>query len=262
PTSYTVARGPKELITDDLDGDGHLDLAVSSTGYDDGAFYVGEEKLTVLFGTGTGTFARIQSFYAPFSSDLLAAGGVRAGDVDADGDLDLMLQAASNDISFYRNEGGGMFTFPYRVGFTQGAMNPFWADFTGDGVADLAAVRHRPPLGFDSGVAVLKGASEPTTDAPLAPPSPSRASGLQLAPPWPNPVHNIARVAVTLGREQQVAAVVHDLAGRRVLTIYDGVLPAGTHRLLLDASKLSPGVYVVHAATAEGSAVRRMVVSR
>jgi hypothetical protein len=144
-----------------LDGDGNLDLALTSRGYDDGAFYVGEEKLTTLFGTGTGAFERIRIQYAPFSPDLQAAGGIQAGDLDADGDLDLMTSGgASNDISIYYNNGAGLFAFPYRLGAIHGAGDPYYADFTGDGVKDLAVLMSVPPPipTSDTGIAVLRGA--------------------------------------------------------------------------------------------------------
>lgn len=159
---YTVARGPADILAADLDADGHLDLAVTSRGYDDGAFYVGEEKLTTLFGTGSGTFERIRIQYAPFSPDLQAPGGVQAGDLDADGDLDLMTSAgASNDISIYYNNGAGLFSFPYRLGAIHGAGDPYYADFTGDGVPDLAVLSSVPPpiLTSDKAIAVLRGIS-------------------------------------------------------------------------------------------------------
>jgi hypothetical protein len=161
-TQYTVARGPADILAAHLDADGHLDLAVTSRGYDDGAFYVGEEKLTTLFGTGTGSFNRITIQYAPFSPDLQVPGGIQAGDLDADGDLDLMTSGgASNDISIYYNNGAGLFTFPYRLGAIHDADDPYYADFTGDGVPDLAVMASVPPPipTSDRGVAVLRGLS-------------------------------------------------------------------------------------------------------
>lgn len=153
PIIYTVGRGPLHLITADLDGDGNLDLATQNSGYNG----EGDEGLTLLFGTGAGTFTRLRTIYAPYSPDLLGATGIAVGDVDGDGDLDLMTTGFSNDIALYLNNGRGRFVFPYRLGAVVGAHRPIFGDFTGDGLRDIAILSSRPPLGFDSGVAVLPG---------------------------------------------------------------------------------------------------------
>jgi len=170
PIVYTACRGPLYLVKGDFDGDGHLDLATLNSGYNN----EGAETVTLLFGTGTGTFNRIGCLYAPFSPDLLGASGIDVGDVDGDGDLDLMTTGASNDIALYLNDGTGTFAFPYRVGAVTGTHFPVFADFTGDGRGDIAILSSRPPVGFDSGVAVLAGLSTPLpTPTPGATPTPS-----------------------------------------------------------------------------------------
>ncbi len=163
PIVYTVGRGPHYLVTADLDRDGNLDIATLSSGYNSD----GQESVTVLFGTGSGTFTRLQTFYAPYSPDLLGARGMAAGDVDGDGDIDLMTTGVSNDVAIYLNDGTGTFSFPYRLGGIAGSHFPLFGDFTGDGIADIALLGDRPPFGFqESGVAVLRGlAAAPLTTA-------------------------------------------------------------------------------------------------
>lgn len=153
PLVYTVGRGPGIIVTADFDHDGHLDLATLNGGYNN----EGTESLSLLFGTGTGTFNRINTQYATFSPDLLGASGLQAGDVDGDGDIDLLASGAANDVSFYVNNGAGTFSFPYRFGTVAGAHALEYKDFTGDGVADLAVLTSPPPIGFDGGIAVIRG---------------------------------------------------------------------------------------------------------
>jgi hypothetical protein len=153
PIVYTVGRGPANLATADLDGDGNLDLATGNTGYNN----EGAESLSLLFGTGSGTFNRITTLYAPLSKDLLGINGLAVGDVDGDADLDLMLTGVSNDISFYLNNGRGKFTFPYRLGAAANARGQIYADFTGDGINDIAVLMSYPPVGADSGESILPG---------------------------------------------------------------------------------------------------------
>ncbi len=70
---------------------------------------------------------------------------------------------------------------------------------------------------------------------------------------WPNPADGIITVsaAVPSGIEKRVN--MYDVLGRRVLLLHDGPLAAGEHSLPLDASALPPGLYLVRAATPEGS---------
>jgi hypothetical protein len=153
PTVYTAGRGPSNIVTVDFDHDGNLDIATLNSGYNG----EGAESLSLFFGTGSGTFTRASTQYAPYSPDLLGATGISTGDVDGDGDIDIMSSGPSNDIALYLNDGAGTFDFPYRMGTVAGSHAPLYRDFTGDGVADIAVLTSPPPIGFDGGVAVLRG---------------------------------------------------------------------------------------------------------
>jgi hypothetical protein len=166
PQMYTAGRGPAHIVTADFDHDGNLDIATLNSGYNN----EGAESLTIFFGTGTGSFNRQTTQYATFSPDLLGATGLDFGDVDGDGDVDLLASGASNDVSYYVNNGAGVFSFPYRLGTIAGAHAILFRDFTGDGVKDLAVLNSPPPIGFDGGVAVIRGLG----NAPVALSSVSR----------------------------------------------------------------------------------------
>ncbi len=153
PLVYTAGRGPLHIVSADFDGDGNLDLATLNSGYNN----EGAESLSLLFGTGTGTFLRQSTHYAAFSPDLLGATGLAVGDIDRDGDLDLLAVGVSNDVAVYLNNGAGVFSFPYRIGSVKGARALLYRDFTGDGTPDLALLTSPPPLGFDGGAAVVRG---------------------------------------------------------------------------------------------------------
>jgi hypothetical protein len=200
PIVYTVCRGPLYLVKGDFDGDGNLDLATINSGYNN----EGAESVTLLFGTGAGTFNRIGCLYAPFSPDLLGATGIAVGDIDGDGDLDLMTTGVSNDIALYLNDGTGTFAFPYRLGGVTGTHFPLLGDFTGDGRADIAVLSSRPPLGFDSGVAVLPGLSIPlptptpgATPTPIATPTPG-STPIATATPGSTPIATATPVSTPM----------------------------------------------------------------
>ena len=150
---YTVGRGPRWIVVEDLNGDGHLDLATANSSSEN----VGRETLSVLFGTGDGTFVDRTDYYAPYSPDLQGVEGLAAGDVDGDGDLDLMMTTVANGVALYTNDGEGGFTFPHRIGVFWGPWSPVWADFDGDAVADLAMLTSMPANGLGRELTILPG---------------------------------------------------------------------------------------------------------
>jgi hypothetical protein len=83
--------------------------------------------------------------------------------------------------------------------------------------------------------------------------------GLRVAP---NPARGTAALTVALPAPADVRADVFDALGRRVLALTPGRLPAGQHQLLLNASALAPGAYLVRLSAGEAAATRLLVVAR
>jgi len=111
-----------------------------------------------LLGNGNGTFQPAQNYDGAYSPDLRNESGITSGDVDNDGDIDIMVgNAASNDVSIYLNKGDGHFIFKLRTGMYWGVASPIYADFTGDGKNDIIAVTSIPPSGIQSQLALIKG---------------------------------------------------------------------------------------------------------
>lgn len=94
------------IVARDLSGDGHLDLFVGTT-------WGTQSRL--LLGEGSGTFSEVTDTHLPAISAWV--GDAEAGDVDGDGDLDLVLadwgghpaNEASGFVRLWRNEGDGVF---------------------------------------------------------------------------------------------------------------------------------------------------------
>jgi hypothetical protein len=117
------------LLAVDLDGDHLVDLAVSGF---EAAW--GGGSVAVLLGLGAGVFDVPRMLVAGPS-----ALGLAAGDLDADGDIDLVAAAYATDaVSVLENRGDGTFA-PQAVHFAGDAPAAVAiADLDGDGRADLA----------------------------------------------------------------------------------------------------------------------------
>ncbi|GMV25660.1 MAG: hypothetical protein AMXMBFR58_16910 [Phycisphaerae bacterium] len=128
----TAGGEPRVVTAGDLTGDGVIDLAV--TNHDD-------RNATIYRGAGGGAFV----FHSTVSTGAnTRPEGIAAGDLDADGDLDLAVTTNSgttlNFVTVLRNLGGGSFSGP--VNFTTGGVNPGsvkLADLDADGDLDAVA---------------------------------------------------------------------------------------------------------------------------
>jgi hypothetical protein len=158
----TVAYGPQSIVLGDLDGDGDLDLVTPSAQF--------SGVVSVRLNNGAGVFAP-----PPGTGGLVAVGsvplGVALGDVDADGDLDLL--AANSDggtISLRLNNGAASFTAPPLGAETPVGPYPQHlavCDLDGDGDADLVAANNNNgtvSLRFNDGRGVF---TAPATNAEL-----------------------------------------------------------------------------------------------
>lgn len=98
------------------------------------------------------------------------------------------------------------------------------------------------------------------------PPSPLAGAGPHLLPAAPNPVRRDTRLGFTLPAPAAVSLVLYDVAGRRVRTLFQGELAAGTHEPLWDRTAddgqpVPAGVYFYRLVVGGESRSRRLVVT-
>lgn len=173
---------------------------------------------------------------------------------------DLLVDPADNqtlfagtDAGVYVTRDGGGYWYPLGQGM------PIQAVF------DLAF--HAPARAL---VAFTHGRSSwklDLTELPLAAGGPAPRAALALGSPHPNPSRAGVRLSLALAAPSAVDASVFDVAGRRVRTLHDGPLAAGTHALAWDGRDAqgvpsAAGVYFVRARSRDGERVQRVVRTR
>lgn len=65
----------------------------------------------------------------------------------------------------------------------------------------------------------------------------------QLAPNFPNPFNPTTAIRFQLSQTGDVQLAVFDVLGREVARLVDGQMPAGSHTVRFDGSRLTSGVY-------------------
>jgi hypothetical protein len=156
---YTVGQGPIEVVAADFDKDGDLDLATSNSGGDDISTFA-DESTTVLLNRGNGTFGPITSYKGEAINYYLSEWAIELADVDGDGNVDLVVSnVIGNNAGVYYGHGDGSFEpQQVRYGLQNGAQDMTVADFTGDGLVDIAAsgyLQSVDPLFPPTGIVLL-----------------------------------------------------------------------------------------------------------
>ncbi|GET43910.1 FG-GAP-like repeat-containing protein [Microseira wollei] len=132
---FVAGSYSKSVAAGDFNGDGHLDLATAK-GFGGGFPNFG--TVSVLLGTGTGTFGKATEFIVENPAELITA-----GDFNGDGKLDLATSngrffSSPGKVSVLLGEGDGSFnpSTNFSVGNRPSSMAV--GDFNGDGKQDLA----------------------------------------------------------------------------------------------------------------------------
>lgn len=127
-----VSGGPCAIAVADLNTDGHLDLITAHAASDD---------VTVLLGTGTGTFQAPQHFPVGVAPVAMAV-----ADLNTDGHLDLItVNAASNNITVLLGTGTGTFQVPQHFFAGSAPATIAVADLNADGHPDLLLTNAASP---------------------------------------------------------------------------------------------------------------------
>lgn len=235
----------------DLDNDGDLDLlAGNSSG-----------KLTYYRNNGSASsfnFQFITNNYMNVSVGNDAAPSL--GDLDGDGDLDLLVGSRLGLVHFYRNTGTAsspnfiFVTSNYAgiIGFQNSV--PAIVDINSDTDMDLFVGNVKGGLYYYENWDVF-GIQQIGSEIP---------NSYKLKQNYPNPFNPITKirfsVAPNINRQPKIELLVYDVLGRLIARLLDESLNPGVYEIDWDASNFPSGVYYYRLRAGDFSEVKKMVL--
>jgi hypothetical protein len=271
------------IATGDMDNDGDLDALVSR---DNGGLGVFANQISYSV-TGSAQYGL--NYNAALGLPNVATADIAVGDLDGDGDLDLVRTptASGQTVNVHFNNGQGAFDNTTFQTLTTAASTDglVLADMDGDGDLDLIASNYAAgsiSLSLNNGlgimgtprnisvgthptrptVADLNGDGRLDILVPLADnntvllllnqalPTASRPAFNAIADLFPNPAHDRATLQLAAGTGP-VAVRVRDVLGREV-ALFPLAAPAPDGKVLLALPGLRTGVYQVQTTAADG----------
>lgn len=137
----------------DVDGDGIEDLL-----YLTGSGKSSTESLVIRLANGDGSYGVAQTYNAKPAGDLTARTPITlaAGDLDNDGDIDVIVGNSGSQIVGFINDGTGLYAAAATISSTTDTTEIKLADVNSDGVLDIVAA------GASSYLAIFNGVGDGT----------------------------------------------------------------------------------------------------
>ncbi|MVN76378.1 T9SS type A sorting domain-containing protein [Hymenobacter sp. HMF4947] len=237
-----VGVNPQTITLGDVDGDGDLDILTAN--YFDFRNPLGNytsSTASVRRNDGRGNFSGTQEVALGQGARSLAL-----GDVDGDGDLDLLATSElSNAASVRRNDGRGNFSATQEVAVGTGPYGLALGDVDGDGKLDLLTSN-----GKSNTVSVRLN-----KDKILATTTPQVLAELSI---YPNPSAGAFALSYVASQPQAALLTLTDALGRRVQQQTLAV-QAGANQVPVSVPGVAPGLYQLTLHLANGQRLSQKV---
>jgi hypothetical protein len=123
-------------------------------------------------------------------------------------------------------------------------------------------VYHPGAAPLELGRAILISTDPPQLLDASEPNRPSIPSQIELVQNFPNPFNPLTTISFGVPSVMNAKLEIFDLLGRRVATLIDGRVEAGTHHVVWDAVNAPTGVYIYRLSTTRESLSRKMLLMK
>ncbi|GAB4182793.1 MAG: hypothetical protein Kow00108_19750 [Calditrichia bacterium] len=246
---YEVGLGGGEIHNNfavaDMDMDGDNDILV-------GSWEPATDSLALLRNDGTGSFSveylKLDTRRASKTFTVL--------DYENDGDPDIVTATNLNDMVLYLNNGFGEFEIMRLCRTTNFGLTPVTmvhGDFNNDDLTDVAVLTINDfSTIFNLNYIVNIGNEGPEPDNKI----PQRFS---LSQNFPNPFNPTTTIRYDLPERTHVELSIHNILGRKIKTVINGMKPAGRHQIYVDMTGVSSGVYFYRLKTKNFIETKKMI---
>ena len=142
-TTYPTGALPVGAVVQDFNNDQIADLATANSN---------DNNVSVLLGTGDGTFGSANTFAVGAGAEALAS-----TDLNHDGNADLVVTDGIRSAYVSLGNGDGTFAPATAINLTTQPIGIAIADFNADGNPDIAIAIHGPEINSQGRVAILIG---------------------------------------------------------------------------------------------------------
>jgi hypothetical protein len=247
PVHYSTGDYSTSVASEDFNEDGHLDLAVTNSG----RFLAQVSSLSILLGSGDGTFSPAVNYETAETPDA-----VTCGDFEKDGHVDIAVANMSADsISVFLGNGDGTFD-PMDNYVAGGSPHKITTgDFYEDGYLDLAVANYSSDdisvlINIAGGIASAELGSYPR---------------FTLRQNYPNPFNPSTVIHYSIPERSHVTLDIFDVSGRRIARIEDSVQDAGSYQKVWsgyneDGAVVSSGVYFCRLTSGKNYMTKKMIL--
>jgi len=88
----------------------------------------------------------------------------------------------------------------------------------------------------------------------------SAPESMDLISSYPNPFNPVTNLSVNLAETGVSSLTIYNLSGQEVVSLHNGMLEAGSHTFVFDASQLNSGIYFANLQTVNSSTTSRLLL--